>query len=333
MAALRIAVLGATGLVGQTILSILTERRVAVGELYPLATAGAGRTVQFGGESLRVRAVDEMDWGAVDVAFFAASAEASRYYAPRAAAAGVTVIDKSSVFRMDPAVPLVVPEVNLGAVGDARIIASPNCSTIQLVLALKPILDRWGIVRILVSTYQAVSGTGREALEALEAETRAHVEGRTVSPSVYPAPIAFNVLPYCDAFGERDYTGEEWKLTRETRKIFGRPIEVSATAVRVPVAVGHSETIYAELEQEYEPEAVRAAISAAPGLSLRDDPSRGIVPTPLEAAGQDAVLVGRIRQDLFNPRGLHLVVVGDNLRKGAALNAVQIMEALQYRWQ
>lgn len=333
MAALRIAVLGATGLVGQTILRILEERAVPVGELFPLASTGAGREVQFGGRAVKVRPVEEMDWRLVDVAFFAASAEASRLYAPRAAAAGATVIDKSSVFRMDPTVPLVVPEVNLDAVGDARIIASPNCSTIQMVLALKPVLDRWGIARILVSTYQAVSGTGREALETLDAETLAHVEGRTVAPSVYPTPIAFNVLPYCDAFGDQDYTGEEWKLTRETQKIFGRPIAVSATAVRVPVAVGHSESIYAELERECDPEDVRAALRNAPGLRVVDEPEQGLVPTPLDAAGRDEVLVGRIRKDLFEPRGLHLFVVGDNLRKGAALNAVQIMEALQSRWQ
>ncbi|CAB1129024.1 aspartate-semialdehyde dehydrogenase [Candidatus Hydrogenisulfobacillus filiaventi] len=329
---LRVAVLGATGLVGQTILRILEERAVPVSDLVPLATEGHGRSVTFQGRSWPVEAVEGMDWSRVDVAFFAASNPASERYAPLAAAAGVTVIDKSSHFRMDPAVPLVVPEVNGDAVGDSRIIASPNCSTIQLVVALNPIRQAAGLERVLVSTYQAVSGTGREAMETLDRETRARLAGEEVAPSTYPTHIAFNVLPYCDRFGDLDYTGEEWKLTRESAKIFAEPIPLSATAVRVPVLVSHAEAVYVETREPISVEAVRDLLARAPGVRLVDDPARGLVPTPEMAAGQDDVLVGRIRRDPFHPRGLHLFVVADNLRKGAATNAVQILESLSERW-
>jgi aspartate-semialdehyde dehydrogenase len=329
----RIAVLGATGLVGQTILSLLQERKTPVERLIPLATEGQGRTVPFHGQSVAVQSIATMDWNDVDVAFFAATNQASERYASEAARHGVTVIDKSSFFRMDPSVPLIVPEVNLDAAGDCRIIASPNCSTIQLVVALNPLRIHFGLERVIVSTYQAVSGTGREAVETLRVESEADLAGETVEASTYPRPIAFNVLPYCDRFMDDDYTGEEWKLTRETQKIFNQTLPVSATAVRVPVYVGHSESVYVELNSEVDLKAVRDCLADAPGVVLVDQPDRGLVPTPKDAQGQDQVLVGRIRRDLFHPRGLHLFVVADNLRKGAATNAIQIVEGLAARWQ
>ncbi len=332
MKALRIAVLGATGLVGQKILQILEERRVPVSSLIPLASSGHGRSVEFAGKEIAVRAVESMDWNAVDVAFFAATGEASRVYAPLATACGVTVVDKSSFFRMDPQVPLVVPEVNADAIGDARLIASPNCSTIQMVVALEPVRKVYGLSRVIVSTYQAVSGTGREAMDVLTAQSRQNLNGQVMTPAVYSEPIAFNTLPYCDAFGDGDYTGEEWKLTRETQKIFRQRLAVSATAVRVPVYISHAESVYVETEQPFEVPAVRELLRESPGIVVVDDPAHGVIPTPLQAAGQDMVLVGRIRRDPFNSHGLHLFVVADNLRKGAATNAVQIIEYLASRW-
>ncbi|WP_053959016.1 aspartate-semialdehyde dehydrogenase [Sulfobacillus thermosulfidooxidans] len=332
MKGVRVAILGATGLVGQKILEILAEREFPVKSLTALATEGHGRTVQFRGEEVPVRGVESMDWSSVDVAFFAASTEASRTYAPIATAHGVTVVDKSSYFRMDPLVPLVVPEVNIDAVGDARLIASPNCSTIQMVVALEPIRREYGLKRVIVSTYQAVSGTGREAMETLTKETHEVLEHQKVIPTTYPTPIAFNVLPYCDKFGDDDYTGEEWKLTRETQKIFRMSLPVSATAVRVPVYISHAESVYIETEKSFELSQVRELLARSPGLRVVDDPSQGLVPIPLDAADQDLVLVGRIRRDLFVDNGLHMFVVADNLRKGAATNAIQIVESLMSRW-
>lgn len=330
---LRIAVLGVTGLVGQTILRVLEERQWPIQRFWPLASDGRGRAVTFHDRSYAVTAVEEADWNEIDVAFFAASNAASLQYAPLAAAAGVTVVDKSSQFRMDPTVPLIVPEVNLSQAGDARIIASPNCSTIQLVVALNPLHQRFGVERVLVSTYQAVSGTGREAMAELEQATRANLDGGDFSPTVYPQSMAFNVLAHCDRFMDDDYTGEEWKLTRETDKIFGQAMHLSATAVRVPVFVGHSESVYVELASNFTIEEVRSVLANASGIRLVDRPELGQVPTPMDAAGQDLVLVGRIRKDLFHPRGLHLFVVADNLRKGAATNAVQIVEGLVDRFR
>lgn len=330
---LRIAILGATGLVGQTILKVLEERQLPVETLVPLATEGQGRSVHFNGQFIPVERVDAMDWSRVNVAFFAATNAASAKYAPEAIAQGVTVIDKSSHFRMDPTVPLVVPEINVGSVGDNHLIASPNCSTIQMVAALNPIRMHYGLERIIVSTYQAVSGTGREAMTTLRDEIAAMNEGQSVSATTYPYPIGFNILPYCDRFMEDDYTGEEWKLTRETQKIFNQPVPVSATAVRVPVQIGHAESVYVETAQPFDLEDVKSLLQHDPSIRLVDDPRQGIVPTPLAAAGQDLVWVGRVRKDLTHPRGLHLFVVADNLRKGAATNAIQIMEALRYRWE
>ncbi len=332
MKELRVAIVGATGLVGQKIIDILTERDFPVRSLTALATEGHGRSVDFRGRSIPVQSVESADWDSIDVAFFAASNEASQRYAPLAARHGVTVVDKSSYFRMDPSVPLVVPEVNPGAIGESRIIASPNCSTIQMVVALEPLRRQYGLTRVIVSTYQAVSGTGREAMDTLQRETRQALEGQPVIPTTYPTPIAFNTLAYCDKFGDEDYTGEEWKLTRETQKIFGDALPVSATAVRVPVFVSHAESVYVETEKPFAVEDVRELLAGAPGVIVVDDPSRGAVPTPLDAAGQDMVLVGRIRRDLFVDQGLHMFIVADNLRKGAATNAVQIVETLMSRW-
>jgi aspartate-semialdehyde dehydrogenase len=333
MAGLRIAIVGATGLVGQTILQVLAERQWEIDTIVPLASHADDRSVSFRGQELWVEPLDQMDWSRVDVAFFAAGNPVSQTYAPQAVAHGVTVVDKSSYFRLDPEVPLVVPEVNLDAVGSKRLIASPNCSTIQLVVALHPIFTHYGLRRVIVSTYQAVSGTGREAMTTLRHETEQALQNQPITPSTYPTPIAFNVLAYCDAFGDQDYTGEEWKLMRETSKIFDQPIALSATAVRVPVYVGHAESVYVETERPFDLDEVKALLQAAPSVWLKDDPAHGDVPTPLDAAGQDQVLVGRVRQDPHVKTGLHLLVVADNLRKGAATNAIQIVEALRARWQ
>ena len=327
----RVAVVGATGLVGQQVLRVLEERRFPVDELRPLATArSAGRVVEFGGASWEVREVSAAALQGIDFAFFAASGEVSRELAPAAARAGAVVIDKSNTFRMDPDVPLVVPEVNGHALARHRnLIASPNCSTIQLVVVLKPLLDAFGLRRVVVSTYQAVSGTGAAALEELEAATRADMEGRSFQPQVYPHPIAFNVLPHCDRFEAEAATLEEWKLVRESRKILERDdLAVTATAVRVPVRVGHSEAVWLETEREASPEALRQVLAAAPGVVVQDDPAAAVYPTPLEVAGRDEVFVGRIRRDPTGERSFWLWIVADNLRKGAATNAVQIAEAL-----
>ena len=332
MRGIRVAIVGATGLVGQKILQVLQERQLPVTTLVPLATEHLGRTIEWQQRRVPVEPLEAMDWNRVDVAFFAASADASAKHAPVASALGVTVVDKSSYFRMNPEVPLVVPEVNADQIGQAHLIASPNCSTIQMVVALDPIRRRYGIRHILVATYQAVSGTGRDAMTVLENETQRQAHPEPVG-EVYPAPIGFNVLPYCDQFGDLGYTGEEWKLTRETQKIFSTPVPVTATAVRVPVFVGHSEAVYVETESLFgSVDEVRTLLSNSPGIRVVDDPAHGIVPTPLQAEGQDQVLVGRIRRDPFEPNGIHLFVVADNLRKGAATNAVQIIEALSERF-
>lgn len=323
------AVVGVTGLVGQTILKVLEEREVPVKDLRPLASEGLGRTVQFRGRSLPVQALSEASLAGADVAFFAASTAVSEVWAPWARDHGTFVVDKSSRFRMDPAVPLVVPEVNRSHLGrHTRLVASPNCSTIQLVMALKPILAHRQILRTIVSTYQAVSGTGKKALHELAQQTGARLNDQPIEePVVYSKPIGFNVLPHCDSFMEADYTGEEWKLMRETSKILEGDLRLSATAVRVPIPIGHSESVYVELDRPADPEAVRQWLREMPGLKVMDRPADGLYPTPHDAQGQDEVLVGRIRRDLYEDNGLHLFVVADNLRKGAATNAVQIWQA------
>ena len=331
MSGVRIAVVGATGLVGQTIMDVLRERQVPVDTLVALAHQSQGRMVQFGSTDIPVEPIEEMDWGRVDVAYFAAGNAVSERYAPRALEQGVTVIDKSSRYRMDPAVPLIVPEVNGQTLTDQKLIASPNCSTIQLVIALAPIHRRFGINRVIVSTYQAVSGSGRDAVDELASQIHGP-QGPMSSPKVYPAPIAHNVLPYCDQFGEDNYTGEEWKLTRETAKILGSDVPVSATAVRVPVFVGHAESVFVTTKEGWTLDDVRQALKSQPSVRIVDNPGEGVVPTPLDASGQDQVLIGRIRKDLHDPWGLHLFVVADNLRRGAATNAIDIMDLLSHRW-
>lgn len=328
---MSVAVVGVTGLVGQTILKVLEERKTPVRELRPLASQGLGRAVRFQGRSLPVQALSAASLAGTDVAFFAASTSVSEVWAPWARDQGIFVVDKSSRFRMDPGVPLVVPEVNPEQLtADTRLVASPNCSTIQLVMALKPITQHRQIVRTIVSTYQAVSGTGKDAVRELQVQTEAFLADRPVGAStIYPKPIGFNVLPHCDRFMEDDYSGEEWKLMRETTKILDRDLRLSATAVRVPIPIGHSESVYVELDRPADPEEVRDWLRQMPGVEVWDVPESDVYPTPLDARGRDAVLVGRIRRDLHQANGLHLFVVADNLRKGAATNAVQIWEAFE----
>jgi aspartate-semialdehyde dehydrogenase len=331
----RVAVVGATGAVGSMLLRVLEERRFPVDGLRLLATArSAGRRVAFAGEELVVEEVGPGSFAGIDICFLAVpGAQASRELAPLAVRAGATVIDKGSAFRMDPAVPLVVPEVNPEAVRPGPgILASPNCTTIPLVLCLAPLRKAFGVRRVIVSTYQSASGTGQAGMEELRTGAEAALRGEPVPARVFPQPLAFNVVPQCDRFGEGGFTQEEWKLVRETRKILGDPdLAISATAVRVPVFVGHSESVYVETERPCDPQEARAVLAAAPGVVVRDDPERGEYPTARDVAGTDLAHVGRIRRDPWSQTGLHFWVVGDNLRKGAATNAVQIAEALIHR--
>ncbi len=323
--------MGATGAVGAEILSILEERNFPVDRVLPLASSrSAGDTVTFRGADVTVRALDGKAFRGVDLALFSAGAGVSKEYAPVAAGAGAVVIDNSSAWRMDPQVPLIVPEVNLRAMEAHRgIIANPNCSTIQLVVALNPLHVRAGITRIVVSTYQSVSGTGKDAMDELATQCRQLLNFEDVTPAVYPHQIAFNCLPHIDDFASSGATGEETKIVNETRRILGAAsLGVSATAVRVPVFVGHAESVNIETDKKLSAADARAILSTAPGVRLYDDPSRALYPLPLRVAGTDAVFVGRIREDDSIDKGLNLWVVADNLRKGAALNAVQIAEAL-----
>jgi aspartate-semialdehyde dehydrogenase len=286
--------------------------------------------LRFRGRPLTIEPAEPERFEGVDIAFFATPAEVSRGLAPEAVRRGAVVIDKSTAYRDDPEAPLVVPEVNSGALrGHKGIIASPNCSTIQMVLVLKPLDDISPLRRVIVSTYQSVSGTGREAVEELRSQSRDVLDGRAVEAKVYPRQIAFNLLPHIDDFTPNGYTKEEMKMVTETRKILDRPdLAVTATTVRVPVEVGHSEAVWVETERAISPEEARAALTRMPGVVVEDDPARGVYPTPVTAAGRDEVFVGRIRRDLTSERGLVLWIVSDNLRKGAASNAVQIAEAL-----
>lgn len=330
----NVAVLGATGAVGETMLSILAERNFPVGEVYALASANsAGKRVSFGDTSLIVRDVAEFDFSQVQIGLFSAGASVSAVYGPRAAAAGCVVIDNTSCFRYEDDIPLVVPEVNPAAIAQYKsrgIIANPNCSTIQMLVALKPIHDAAGIERINVCTYQAVSGTGKKAIEELAGQTAALLNGKPIRSQVYPRQIAFNVLPHIDVFLENGYTREEMKMVWETRKIMGDDhIQVNPTAVRVPVFYGHSEAIHIETREKLTAGAARALLEQAPGVVVLDEREPGGYPTAVtEAAGKDPVYVGRIREDISHPRGLNLWVVADNIRKGAAFNSVQIAEIL-----
>lgn len=326
-----VVVVGATGAVGQALLEVLDERDFPMDELRLAASErSAGGTIRFRKEDLPLRPPSQELFKGASLAFFCAGADVARALAPAAVEQGCLVIDKSNAFRMDPAVPLVVPQVNGRAIaGHQGIIASPNCSTIQLVMALYPIDRLAGLERVVVSSYQSVSGTGKDAMAELLAQTRAALEGDRVPPAVYPRPIAFNVLPHCDAFLADGYTVEEHKFVDEARKILGRPdLRLTATAVRVPVLVGHAEAVNVECRKPVTVEAARAALEVMPGVVVRDDPAQAGYPTPLDVAGTDNVVVGRIRPDPTVPHGLNLWVVADNLRKGAASNAVDIAEAL-----
>ena len=329
--AYRVAVVGATGAVGAEMIAVLEERKFPVETLLPLASArSAGETVVFQDQDITIEELTKDSFAGIDIALFSAGAEVSRKYAPIAAKAGAVVIDNSSAWRMDKEVPLVVPEVNPHDLEHhGNIIANPNCSTIQMVVALKPLHDRVRIKRIVVTTFQAVSGTGKEAMDELMDECRDLLSFRAAEPKVYPYQIAFNCLPHIDDFLPSGYTKEEMKMVNETRKIMGdASIQVTATTVRVPVYVGHSEAVNIETEQKLTANEARALLSTAPGVVLYDDPEHTIYPMPLDVAGKDDVYVGRIREDESIPNGLNLWVVADNLRKGAATNAVQIAELL-----
>jgi aspartate-semialdehyde dehydrogenase len=327
----KVAVVGATGAVGEAMLAVLAERKFPVGELVALASErSAGDYVKFGNDEVMVRDLATFDPSGVDIALFSAGGSISREYAPRFAAAGAVVIDNSSTFRRDPDVPLVVSEVNPGEVGKRPrgIIANPNCSTMQLVVALKPLHDAAKIERINIATYQSVSGTGRKALEELGRQTAGLLNFHAVEPEVYPVQIAFNVIPHGGDFTDDGYTTEEMKLVWETRKILGDDsIGVNATVVRVPVFYGHSEAVNIETRDKLDAATARALLEKAPGVEVVDEREGGGYPTPVtHASGTDPVYVGRIREDLSHPRALNLWVVSDNIRKGAALNAVQIAE-------
>ena len=327
----NVAVVGATGVVGREMVEILEERKFPVKELRLLASErSVGEKISYCGNDLEVTLLSEAALEGVDFALFSAGADVSRRFAPIAVQKGAIVIDNSSAFRMEPAVPLVVPEVNPGALARHKgIIANPNCSTIQMVVALKPLHDAAKIHRIVVTTFQSVSGTGKEAMDELLEQTRAILAFQSADVKVYPHQIAFNCLPHIDDFEADGYSKEELKLTNETRKIMGdSSIKVTATTVRVPVFRGHSESVNIETERPLPANEARALLAKAPGVIVMDDPKRNIYPMPLEATGNDAVYVGRIREDKSVEHGLNLWIVSDNLRKGAALNAVQIAEEL-----
>ncbi|RKX60299.1 MAG: aspartate-semialdehyde dehydrogenase [Thermodesulfobacteriota bacterium] len=329
----NVAVAGATGAVGQTMIKVLEERDFPVGEIRFLASERSeGKELSFKAEKVRVRKLDHDSFDGVDIAIFSAGGDRSLTFAPSAAEAGAVVVDNSSAWRMDPEVPLVVPEVNPHAISGYKakgIIANPNCSTIQMVVVLKPLYDYARIKRVVVSTYQAVSGTGQKAIVELEDQVKSWAEGRTLEPKVYPHQIAFNCLPHIDVFMDNGYTREEMKMVNETRKIMEDPeIQVSATAVRVPVFYSHSEAVNVEFEQKISASKARELLTNAPGIKVIDDPFRNAYPLALEAEGQDLTLVGRIREDISQANGLDFWVVADNIRKGAATNAVQIAELL-----
>ena len=329
-----VAVVGATGAVGEAMISILEERNFPVRKLYLLASArSAGKSIMFHGKSVRVTDLAEFDFSQVQIGLFSAGAIISEKFAPIAAAAGCVVIDNTSQFRRDEDVPLIVPEVNIEALAgySARnIIANPNCSTIQMLVALKPIYDAVGIERINVATYQAVSGTGKEAIEELAGQTASLLNGQEVVREVYPKQIAFNVLPQIDTFQENGYTREEMKMVWETRRIFDdSAIQVNPTCVRVPVFFGHSEAVHIETVDKITAQQARLLLEKAPGIIVMDDRVDGSYPTAVtESAGTDGVFVSRIREDISHPKGLDMWIVADNVRKGAALNSVQIAESL-----
>ena len=332
----KVVVVGATGNVGREMLNILAERQFPVDEIAALASRRSlGTEVSFGDQTLKTKDLDQFDFTGWDIALFAIGSDATKQYAPKAAKAGCIVIDNSSLYRYDPDVPLVVPEVNPEAVdGYAKknIIANPNCSTAQMVVALKPLHDRAKIKRVVVSTYQSVSGSGKEAIDELWDQTKGmYVPGQERAPKVYPKQIAFNVIPHIDVFMEDGQTKEEWKMVVETKKIVDPSIKVTATCVRVPVFVGHAEAINIEFEEFLDEEEARDILRTAPGILVVDKREDGGYVTPVECVGDFATFISRIRQDSTIENGLNLWCVSDNLRKGAALNAVQIAETLGNR--
>ena len=327
-----VAVLGATGAVGQMMLEVLQERKFPIGNIYPLASSrSAGGTITFNNKQVEVLDVESFDWSLVQIGLFSAGGAVSEEWAPIAADHGVVVIDNTSHFRYDSDIPLVVPEVNPEAIAgytNRNIIANPNCSTIQMLVALKPIYDEVGIARINVSTYQAVSGSGKGGIDELAGQTANLLNARPVEAKVYPKQIAFNVIPQIDVFTDNGYTKEEMKMVWETQKILGDDsVMVNPTAVRVPVLYGHSESIHLETRTPISAEEVRALMRHAPGVTLIEDEED--YPTPItDAAGHDEVFVGRVREDISHASGINMWVVGDNIRKGAATNSVQIAEVL-----
>jgi aspartate-semialdehyde dehydrogenase len=326
-----VAVAGATGAVGREMLEVLEERKFPVSELVALASERSeGERVQFKGKSVIVRKMGKDSFKDVDIALFSVGAERSLEFAPAAIKSGAVVIDNSSAFRMDPKVPLVVPEVNAHAVErHSGIIANPNCSTIAMVMVLKPIHDRVKIKRVVVTTFQSVSGTGKEAMDELAQQTVALLNFKDVETKVYPHQIAFNCIPHIDSFLDNGYTREEMKMLHETRKIMeDAAIRVTATTVRVPVFRCHSESLNIEMETGMSADEVRAVLAAAPGVIVYDDPKKNLYPLAIDVVGKDETYVGRVREDESVPNGINLWVVSDNLRKGAALNAVQIAELL-----
>jgi aspartate-semialdehyde dehydrogenase len=329
----NIAIVGASGAVGEQMRQVLEERKFPVGEMRLLGSErSAGQFLEFDGRQHRVGVLNENSFENTDIALFSAGGTVSAKYAPLAVSAGAVVIDNTAHFRMASDIPLVVPEVNASAIRDYKsrgIIANPNCSTIQMVVALKPIHDAARIKRVVVSTYQSVSGAGRQAMEELSQQIAALFNGKDVEKKKFPHQIAFNCIPHIDVFMEDGYTKEEWKMIHETRKILGEPsLPVTATTVRVPVFCSHSESVNVETEKKLTAGEVRALLREAPGIIVADEPENNLYPLALEATGKDATYVGRIREDHSVQNGINLWVVADNLRKGAALNAVQIAEIL-----
>ncbi|MEW6428737.1 MAG: aspartate-semialdehyde dehydrogenase [Thermodesulfobacteriota bacterium] len=329
----NVAVAGATGAVGGAMLDVLERRNFPIGELRLLASErSVGKTLSFRGKEYPVQLMTKDAFAGIDIALFSAGASRSLEFGPAAAAAGAVVVDNSSAFRMDPEIPLVVPEVNAYAIAGYKkrgIIANPNCSTIQMLVALKPIRDKVGIRRIVVSTYQAVSGTGAKAIEELKNQVHEYAAGKPMTSKVYPHQIAFNCLPHIDSFLANGYTKEEMKMVNETRKIFDDPeIGVTATTVRVPVYYGHSESVNVETKAKITAAEVKELLRDAPGVKLVDDPANNRYPLAIDCAGRFETLVGRIREDESIANGINLWVVADNILKGAALNAVQIAEVL-----
>ncbi|MGO0061664.1 aspartate-semialdehyde dehydrogenase [Brevibacillus fluminis] len=334
----NVAVVGATGAVGQQMISLLEQRDFPINQLKLLASGrSAGKTVNFKGQDVVIEEATPDSFAGVDYALFSAGGSISKELAPHAVRHGAVVIDNTSAFRMDPEVPLVVPEVNMDAAHQHKgIIANPNCSTIQMVAALKPLYDRFGIDRIIVSTYQAVSGAGQSAINELQEQSRDILDGKEAKANVLPVSklpvhhqIAYNAIPQIDVFTDNGFTYEEMKMVNETKKILGDDtVNVSATCVRIPVIYGHSESVYVELKQDYDLAEVKQLLSDAPGVVLQDSPEEQVYPLATEAAGKLDVFVGRVRRDLHHPRGLHMWIVSDNLLKGAAWNTVQIAEEL-----